>query len=388
MKYYIIAGEASGDLHGSNLMKGLYARDPEADIRFWGGNLMNEVYKANQSGEGLVQDYKDGAVIGFVQVLFKARAYAGRFKRCFADILEWQPDAVILIDFPGFNFRVAEFAHKQGFRVFYYIAPKVWASRESRVKKIKAYVDKLFIVFPFEIPYFTSKGVDFIYKGNPLLDAVDNSPMMKQGREEFLKSNHLEDRPSIALLAGSRNGEISSMMPTFAEFADRLREIPGYTDYQFIIAAAPARSMDDYSKWTEGREDYLKVVFNQSYSVIRHSVAAVVNSGTASLETALIGTPQVVAYKGMRINFAIAKQIIKINFISLGNLILGRTCFRELIQDFFSADNVVNEVRRLIEDNEYRDTMLAGYEEIRNSLGGRGASEAVADAMIAELKKG
>lgn len=388
MKYYIIAGEASGDLHGSNLMKGLYARDPEADIRFWGGNLMNEVYKANQSGEGLVQDYKDGAVIGFVQVLFKARAYAGRFKRCFADILEWQPDAVILIDFPGFNFRVAEFAHKQGFRVFYYIAPKVWASRESRVKKIKAYVDKLFIVFPFEIPYFTSKGVDFIYKGNPLLDAVDNSPMMKQGREEFLKSNHLEDRPSIALLAGSRNGEISSMMPTFAEFADRLREIPGYTDYQFIIAAAPARSMDDYSKWTEGREAYLKVVFNQSYAVIRHSVAAVVNSGTASLETALIGTPQVVAYKGMRINFAIAKQIIKINFISLGNLILGRTCFRELIQDFFSADNVVNEVRRLIEDNEYRDTMLAGYEEIRNSLGGRGASEAVADAMIAELKKG
>lgn len=388
MKYYIIAGEASGDLHGSNLMKGLYARDPKADIRFWGGNLMNEVYKANQSGEGLVQDYKDGAVIGFVQVLFKARAYAGRFKRCFADILEWQPDAVILIDFPGFNFRVAEFAHKQGFRVFYYIAPKVWASRESRVKKIKAYVDKLFIVFPFEIPYFTSKGVDFIYKGNPLLDAVDNSPMMKQGREEFLKSNHLEDRPSIALLAGSRNGEISSMMPTFAEFADRLREIPGYTDYQFIIAAAPARSMDDYSKWTEGREDYLKVVFNQSYAVIRHSVAAVVNSGTASLETALIGTPQVVAYKGMRINFAIAKQIIKINFISLGNLILGRTCFRELIQDFFSADNVVNEVRRLIEDNEYRDTMLAGYEEIRNSLGGRGASEAVADAMIAELKKG
>ena len=388
MKYYIIAGEASGDLHGSNLMKGLYARDPEADIRFWGGNLMNEVYKANQSGNGLVQDYRDGAVIGFVQVLFKARAYADRFKRCFADIMEWQPDVVILIDFPGFNFRVAEFAHKQGFRVFYYIAPKVWASRESRVKKIKAYVDKLFIVFPFEIPYFTSKGVDFIYKGNPLLDAVDNSPMMKQGREEFLKSNHLEDRPSIALLAGSRNGEISSMMPTFAEFADRLRKIPGYTDYQFIIAAAPARSMDDYSKWTEGREDYLKVVFNQSYAVIRHSVAAVVNSGTASLETALIGTPQVVAYKGMRINFAIAKQIIKINFISLGNLILGRTCFRELIQDFFSADNVVNEVRRLIEDNEYRDTMLAGYEEIRNSLGGRGASEAVADAMIAELKKG
>lgn len=387
MKYYIIAGEASGDLHGSNLMKGLYARDPEADIRFWGGGLMDEVYKAHQGGEGLVQDYKDGAVIGFIQVLFKARAYASRFKRCFSDILEWKPDVVILIDYPGFNFRVAEFAHKQGFKVFYYIAPKVWASRESRVKKIKAYVDKLFIVFPFEIPYFTGKGVDFIYKGNPLLDAVDNSPLMKQGRDEFLRANALEDRPSIALLAGSRNGEISSMMPTFAEFADKLRGIPEYADYQFIIAAAPARSPEDYSKWTKGREDYLKVVFNQSYAVIRHSVAAVVNSGTASLETALIGTPQVVAYKGMRINFAIAKQIIKINFISLGNLILGRTCFRELIQDFFTAENVVNEVRRLIEDNEYRSGMLSGYEEIRNSLGGRGASEAVADAMIAELRK-
>lgn len=387
MKYYIIAGEASGDLHGSNLMKGLYARDPEADIRFWGGGLMNEVYKAHQSGEGLVQDYKDGAVIGFIQILFKAGAYASRFKRCFSDILQWKPDAVILIDYPGFNFRVAEFAHKQGFKVFYYIAPKVWASRESRIRKIKAYVDKLFIVFPFEIPYFANKGVDFIYKGNPLLDAVDNSPMMKQSRQEFLKSNNLEDRPSIALLAGSRNGEISSMMPTFAEFADKLRQVPGYADYQFIIAAAPARSMEDYSKWTEGRGDYLKIVFNQSYAVIRHSAAAVVNSGTASLETALIGTPQVVAYKGMRINFAIAKQIIKINFISLGNLILGRTCFRELIQDFFTAENIVNEVRRLIEDNEYRTAMLSGYEEIRNSLGGRGASEAVADAMIAELRK-
>ena len=387
MKYYIIAGEASGDLHGSNLMKGLYARDPEADIRFWGGGLMNEVYKAHQCGEGLVQDYKDGAVIGFIQVLFKARAYADRFKRCFNDILSWNPDVVILIDFPGFNFRVAEFAHKKGYKVFYYIAPKVWASRESRVKKIKAYVDKLFIVFPFEIPYFTRKGIDFIYKGNPLLDAIDNSPLMNMGRRDFLQDNNLEDRPSIALLAGSRSGEITSMMPTFASFADAMRKIPEYSEYQFLIAAAPNRTKEDYAQWTRGRESYLKVIFNQSYAVIRHSVAAVVNSGTASLETALIGTPQVVAYKGMRINFAIAKLIIKINFISLGNLILGRTCFRELIQDYFTTENLVYEVRRLIEDNEYRTTMLSGYEEIRNSLGGKGASEAVADAMIAELKK-
>lgn len=387
MRYYIIAGEASGDLHGSNLMKGLYSQDPEADIRFWGGDLMNAVYKSHQDGTGLVQDYKDGAVIGFIQVLFKAKAYANRFKRCFTDILSWKPDVVILIDYPGFNFRVAEFAHKNGFKVFYYIAPKVWASREGRIKKLREYVDKLFIVFPFEIPYFTRKNISFVYKGNPLIDAIDMSPDINGSREDFLTRNNLEDRPSIALFAGSRNGEISSMMPTFMEFADKMREIPEYSAYQFIVAAAPSRSISDYEQWTKGREEYVKVLFNQSYPVIRHSEAAVVNSGTASLEVALIGTPQVVAYKGMPINFAIAKQIIKIRFISLGNLILGRTCFRELIQDYFTADNVLQEVRRLLEDKEYRDNMLAGYAEIRQALGGSGASAAVADAMISELTK-
>lgn len=387
MKYYIIAGEASGDLHGSNLMRGLYSQDQDADIRFWGGGLMDAVYREHQDGTGLVQDYKDGAVIGFVQVVFKARAYAGRFKRCFSDILSWKPDVVILIDYPGFNFRVAEFAHKNGFKVFYYIAPKVWASREGRIRKLKAYVDKLFIVFPFEIPYFTRKEVPFVYKGNPLIDAVDMSPAMKDTRADFIKRNSLEDRPFIALFAGSRNGEISSMMPVFMEFADRLREIPQYARYQFLVAAAPARSMSDYEEWSNGREEYVKVLFNESYSIIRHSLAAVVNSGTASLEVALIGTPQVVAYKGMPINFAIAKQIIKITYISLGNLILGRTCFRELIQDYFTADNVLQEVRRLLEDKEYRDNMLAGYAEIRQALGGTGASAAVAEAMIAELSR-
>ena len=226
MKYYIIAGEASGDLHGSNLMKGLYHEDPEADIRFWGGDLMNDVYKAHQSGTGLVQDYKDGAIIGFVQVLLKAKTYLNRFKKCFADILEWNPDVVILIDYPGFNFRVAEFAHKKGFKVFYYIAPKVWASRESRIKKLKAYVDKLFIVFPFEIPYFTKKNVEFVYKGNPLIDAIDNSVALKETRTEFLTRNNLNDNPIIALMAGSRTGEISSMMPVFMEFADKMHALP------------------------------------------------------------------------------------------------------------------------------------------------------------------
>lgn len=387
MKYYIIAGEASGDLHGSNLMRGLYQEDPAADIRFWGGDMMNEVYKEHQDGVGLVQDYKDGAIIGFIQVALKARSYFEKFKRCFADISSWNPDVVILIDYPGFNFRVAEWAHNKGFKVYYYIAPKVWASREGRIKKLKAFVDKLFIVFPFEIPYFTKKGIDFIYKGNPLIDAIDNSVALKESREEFLRRNSLPDSPVIALMAGSRTGEISSMMPVFMEFADKMHALPEYADYQFIVAAAPSRSMSDYSKYVSGREAYVKVVFGQSYAVLLHAVAAVVNSGTASLETALIGTPQVVAYKGAAINFVIAKQIIKIRFISLGNLILNRTCFRELLQFYFTPDNVLQEVLRMIEDTEYRENMLAGYQEIRNALGGRGASAAVAKAMIEELRK-
>ena len=380
MNYYIIAGEASGDLHGSNLMKGLLARDPEAEIRFWGGTLMASV------GGTMVEDYNEGAVIGFTQVLLHPRKFPARRSRCKADILTWKPDVVILIDYPGFNFRIAEFAHKSGFKVFYYIAPKVWASRESRVKKLKAYVDKLFIVFPFEIPYFQSKGVDFVYKGNPLVDAVDGSEAMRGSREEFLANSGLPDKPMIALLAGSRAGEIGSMMPVFMEFADRMHSLEVYSDYLFVVAAAPSRKKEEYSKFIGGRE-YVRVVQGMSYQVMRHSRAAVVNSGTASLECALLGTPQVVAYRTAAINFMIAKAIIKIRFVSLGNLILGRLCFRELLQDYFTPDNVLHEVRRLIEDSAYREEMLAGYSEIRQSLGGSGASAAVAEAMIEELNR-
>ena len=374
-KWYIIAGEASGDLHGSNLMRGLFAADPGAEIRFWGGDKMAAVFDEFAAGGGLVKDYREGAVIGFSQVLLHPRKFARRLEDCKRDILAWKPDAVVLIDYPGFNFRIAEFAHKAGFKVFYYIAPKVWASRENRVKKLKAYVDKLFIVFPFEIPYFTSKGVDFVYKGNPLVDAVDNTPDITEG---------LPDKPMIALLPGSRTGEIGSMMPVYMELADKLHSIPEYSDYQFVIAGAPSRSEEDYSGFI-GQRDHVSVVFGNSYGVMRHSKAAVVNSGTASLECALLGTPQVVAYRTSTLNYLIARVIIKIRFISLGNLILDRMCFRELLQDYFTADNLLHEVRRLIEDPLYREAMLAGYNEIRESLGGGGASEAVAKAMVEEL---
>ena len=383
MKYYIIAGEASGDLHGSNLMKGIYAEDPQADIRFWGGDLM-----AGVAGHEPVRHYKEGAVMGFVEVLAKAGKLLKNVKFCKEDIKAWNPDVVILIDYPGFNFKIAEFAHKAGFKVFYYIAPKVWASREGRIKKLRNYVDKLFIVFPFEKAYFDAKGIEYIYKGNPLVDAVDGAPAMNQSREEFMTENGLNDGPFIAMLAGSRKGEISTMMPVLTEFAAKMHALPQYKDYQFIVAGAPSRTMDDYQKWlTPENSIYVKILFGKTQSIIRHAEAAVVNSGTASLETALFGTPQVVGYIANPITFWLAKKIVKIRYISLGNLIVDRLAFNEFLQDDCNPDALVAEIRDLIENQERRMAMISEYAEIRSLLGGTGASSAVAQAMIAELRK-
>ena len=379
MKYYIIAGEASGDLHGSNLMKGIYAEDPHADIRFWGGDLMKSV------GGELVRHYKEGAIIGFVEVFVKARMLLGNVSFCKKDIKEWNPDVEILIDYPGF--KIAEFAHKAGFKVFYYIAPKVWASREGRIKKLKAYVDKLFIVFPFEIPYFTRKGIPFVYKGNPLIDAVDGSRAMNETRDDFLKRNSLEDKPIIAMLAGSRKGEINTMMPVLTEFAAKMKSMPQYAGYQFIIGGAPARTRSDYEPWlTEENRKYIHILFGETQSVIRHAEAAVVNSGTASLETVLFNTPQVVGYIGNPLTYQIAKRIVKLKYISLGNLIIDRGAFKEFIQDDCNPDMILKEVRSLLEDQDYRSEMLSDYADIRNALGGSGASAAVAKAMLDELR--
>lgn len=394
MKYYIIAGEASGDLHGSNLMKGLYAEDPQAAVRFWGGDLMHSVYKNCEGlrpagpaeGSGLVRHYKEGAIMGFWEVFRKAGMLLGNVRFCEKDIMDWMPDAVILIDYPGFNFKIAEFAHRHGFKVFYYIAPKVWASREGRIKKLRKYVDKLFIVFPFEIQYFRKKGIDFIYKGNPLVDAIDGSAASKETRQEFLERNGLPDKPVIAMLAGSRKGEISTMMPVLREFAERMASLPRYSGYQFIVAGAPARSMGDYAPYLKGCSADIKVLFGQTQSIVKNAEAAVVNSGTASLETVLLGTPQVVGFiMGSRITYAIARKIVKVKFISLGNLIIDRQAFKEFIQEDCNAGNLVAEVRALIEDGAYRRKMLSEYDCIRKALGGKGASAAVAKAMIEEM---
>ena len=326
--------------------------------------------------------------MGFVEVLAKAGKLMKNVKFCKHDILDWNPDVVILIDYPGFNFKIAEFAHKAGFKVFYYIAPKVWASREGRIRKLKAYVDKLFIVFPFEKPYFDSKGISYIYKGNPLVDAVDGSPAMSMTRSEFLTENGLEDGPFIAMLAGSRKGEISTMMPVLTEFAAKMHALPHYKDYQFIIAGAPARTMADYEKWlTPENSSYVKILFGKTQPIIRHAEAAVVNSGTASLETALFGTPQVVGYITNPVTYWIARKIVKIRYISLGNLIVDRLAFKEFIQNDCNADALVTEIRDLIENQDRRSAMLSEYGDIRTLLGGTGASAAVAKAMIEELHR-
>ena len=382
MKYYLIAGEASGDLHGSNLMKGLYQEDPAADIRYWGGDLMDTVHRTYQGGSALVKDYREGAVMGFVEILMSARKLKARLRFCEEDILAWKPDVVVLIDYPGFNFRMAEFAHKAGFRVYYYIAPKVWATREGRIRKLKAFVDKLFIVFPFEKPYFERKGVPYVYAGNPLVDAVDTSPAMQETREAFLARTGLPDTPWIALLAGSRSHEIASMMPVYMQFADLWHA--AHPACRMVVAAAPSRSREDYAKYIGGR-DYVTVVCGETYGAIRHAEAAVINSGTASLETALIGTPQVVGYRMAYLSYVLVKGMIKIKFISLANLIIDRPAFKELLQDYFTPENLFAEVSRLTADTRYRERMQADYAQIREMLGGTGASRAVAREMVKSL---
>ena len=384
MKYYIVAGEASGDLHGSNLMKGLYAEDPEARVRFWGGPLMDAVSHEHESGEGLVADYRDGAVMGVIQVLRQGRALLERVERCKADIQAWKPDVVILIDYPGFNLKIAEFAHGAGYKVYYYIAPKVWASREGRIRQIKAWVDKLFIVFPFEKAYFDKHGVPYEYAGNPLVDAIASHPALSESREDFLARTGLPDRPWVALLAGSRIMEIKSMMPVYMKLADAWHA--AHPSDLFVVAAAPSRSLADYAPFIGPRE-YVKVVFGETYGALRHARAAVINSGTASLEAALIGTPQVVAYRmASFVPASVARKFIKVKYISLGNLILDRLAFREFIQNEVSAPALYAELSRLVSDEAYRQAMQADYAQIRQLLGGTGASAAVARAMIRSLR--
>jgi len=372
MKYFIIAGEASGDLHASNLMKGLYAEDPGAEISFWGGEKMAA------TGGTLLHHYKEGAVMGLGDVLAKAGKLLGNLARCKKDILEFNPDVVILVDYPGFNFKIAKFAHAKGYKVFYYIAPKTWASREGRNRKLKKYVNKLFIVFPFEIPYFTSRHIPFEYVGNPLLDAIDDFSYRPIGKNRY-----------IAVLAGSRKGEISRTMPVAMSLIDSLKGDSRYQGYRFIVAGAPSRDISDYEEFITGRNN-VEIVFDRTYDILKEADAAIINSGTASLEAALIGTPQIVGWSSTPITFFVATKLFhvldRIKFISLGNLIADRLIFKELLQNDFTPEKVKAELDRILFDSVYRQKMAAGYGEIRAALGGSGASRAVARAILTNLQ--
>lgn len=377
MRYYLIAGEASGDLHGSNLIKGLVKCDPEASLRYWGGDMMDAAAAACRGEHSLVRHYRDGAVMGAAEVLAKGFKLLSNLRFCQKDIIGWKPDVVILIDYPGFNMRIARFCHDRAIKVFYYIAPKTWASRPGRNRKLKAWVDMLFPVFPFELDYFRKTGIPFVYNGNPLVDAVDSHNYSRPVDGDY-----------IALLAGSRKAEISRMMPVCMALVDRLSALPQYSGYKFVIAGAPARDRSDYEPYIGGRSN-IKLLFGETYDILRFARAAVINSGTASLEAVLIGTPQVVGWSTSALTFWIAVKILKvkerIKYISLGNLCIDRPAFRELIQDDFNPDTLYSEVRALVEDKDYRTRMLSDYEQIRHSLGGRGASEKVAGAMTRML---
>lgn len=379
MRYYIIAGEASGDLHGSNLVRGLAAEDKEARIRFWGGDMMKAAAAESGVSAELVRHYRDGAVMGFTEVLAKGFRLLRNVGFCKEDIAAWKPDVVILIDYPGFNMKIASFCHRHGIKVFYYIAPKTWASREGRNRRLKAWVDRLFIVFPFEKEYFSSRGIGYVYEGNPLVDAVDSHEFVRPVPGRY-----------IALLAGSRKAEIARTMPICMELADKLSALPRYEGYKFVVAGAPARTPEDYQQYIGSRTN-VELLFGRTYDILKFADAAVVNSGTASLEAALIGTPQVVCWSTSPLTYFMAKNVLRvgdhIKYISLGNLCIDRLAFRELIQDDFNLEEVLAEVRRLNEDEAYRSRMLADYASIREVLGGRGASRKVAAAMIRELKK-
>ena len=493
MKYYIIAGEASGDLHGSNLVKGLLEKDPSAQIRAWGGELMR------QAGAEVVKDYRENSIMGFVEVVANIGKILGNMKECCKDILAFNPDVVILIDYPGFNMKIAKFAKKHGFKVFYYIAPKVWAWKERRVHKIKRYVDKLFIIFPFEVEYFRKWGIETVYRGNPLLDSVCNFSHAGESRAAFeartspkrqiicttaaasteatasaaaaatsaapaaagataagataagataaagasatataagataatspttasspttepataaAEPTTAAAMPIIAALAGSRKMETSFLLPRIVRTALAMPQ------YRFIIAAAPSMEPEYLKKiiqkelaaagapagssqagsnkkqscishtqagisHTQAGRCNIEIMYGETYAVLQQSVAAIISSGTASLEAALLKTPQVVCYGGNPISFYIAKAVVKLKYISLANLILDKLIFKEILQNDCTPANISAELEALINQKTYRDAMLADYDKVHQLLGGGGASGRIAEAMIEELK--
>ena len=374
MKYYIIAGEPSGDLHGSNLMKGIRKSDPEAQFRFCGGDMMAAV----GGKENLLKHYREMSFFGFVQVAMNLRTILGQMKECCRDIEAFNPDVVILIDYPGFNIKIAKFAHNKGIPVHYYIAPKVWAWKERRVKAIKQFVDKLYTIFPFETPYFRSKGIEPHFEGNPPMDAIAERCAAAPVEAEFRKENGLDERPIVALLAGSRVSEIKANLRFMAQLAQRI------PTHQFVVAGVGWISKEQYGQYTADLD--VKFVCDKTYELLQISEAAVVTSGTATLETALIGIPEVVVYGIPWLYEKVKPYLLKIPFVSLVNLNMGREVVREMVVYNPSVAEAEQELRSIMEGGSKRSQMLADFEELRKIIGGAGASERFAKAIVSEIQ--
>ena len=369
MKYYLIAGEASGDLHGSNLIKAIKTKDSTAEFRYWGGDLM-----AATSGEKPVKHYRDLAFMGFLEVAKNLKTILNNIKFAKKDIKNYQPDVLVLIDYPGFNLRIAEFAKSLGIRVVYYISPQLWAWKEGRVEKIKKYVDEMLVILPFEKDFYKKHQVGAHFVGHPLLDAMSN--LKPVDCQDFKLENQLNKKDIIALLPGSRKQEVEKMLQLM------LSVRPYFADYQFVIAGAPSLGKDFYQKFVDADVHF---VSNKTYDLLRCSKAALVTSGTATLETALLNVPEVVCYRGSRISYEIGKRLIKnIEYISLVNLIMDREVVKELIQSDLTTENLVKELRLILGEN--RERILSDYQLLREKLGGEGASKNAADIIVSTLK--
>jgi len=369
MKYYIISGEASGDLHGSNLMKSLQKVDANADFRFWGGDLMETV------GGTLVKHYKELAFMGFVEVVMNLRTIAKNLSFCKKDIENYNPDAIIFIDYPGFNLRIAKWAKAKGFKTHYYISPQIWAWKEGRIKDIKRDVDQMYVILPFEKDFYEKKHnfpVHFV--GHPLIDAISNRIQIDDS--EFRKTHNLSDKPIIALLPGSRKQEITKMLSVM------LSLVNDYEDYQFVIAGAPGQDYDFYKQFI--KQDNVNFISNKTYDLLSLSTAALVTSGTATLETALFKVPQVVCYKGSWMSYQIGKRVVNLDFISLVNLILEKEAVTELIQNDFNKKRLKKELDLILDEYE-RTKFFIDYYDLEKKLGGKGASLNTATLIFESL---
>jgi lipid-A-disaccharide synthase len=366
MRYYIIAGEASGDLHGGNLIKALHKKDDRAEIRCWGGDKMQA------AGAALVKHYRELAFMGFVEVIANLRTILRNIDFCKKDILAYRPDVLVLIDYPGFNLRIAEWARQQGLKIVYYISPQVWAWKANRVKKIKRDVDKMLVILPFEKDYYRDKwDYDVTYIGHPLTEVI-------QYEKEHVHVQKLSDKPIIALLPGSRKQEIKVKLPIMLNMVERF---PGY---QFVVAQAPAQP-DSLYKGLIGSKNVL-IANNQTYNLLKQATAALVTSGTATLETALFGVPEVVCYKGNPVSFWLATKLVDVKYISLVNLIMDKEVIKELIQDDFNNMKLETELRKILEDENYLAQMKRDYALLWNKLGTYSTSELAAEEIIKLLR--